>query len=112
MINLYSETEKILNDNGKDFWDILWVGGDDFQIELRDFLELSNKYYNNGYGRQEVATDLKLVGKDFWLERHEYDGAEWWEYKTLPQIKNLPMVKIHTLFDDCWNTLKECNRKE
>ena len=28
--------------------------------------------------------DLLIVGDDWWLERHEYDGAEWWEFKTLP----------------------------
>jgi hypothetical protein len=25
-----------------------------------------------------------VVGKDWWLERHEYDGSEWWEFKTMP----------------------------
>lgn len=28
---------------------------------------------------------LKIVGDNWWLERHEYDGAEWFEFKTLPQ---------------------------
>lgn len=27
---------------------------------------------------------LIVVGKDFWLERHEYDGSEWWEFKSIP----------------------------
>lgn len=25
-----------------------------------------------------------VVGDDWWLERHEYDGSEWWEFKRLP----------------------------
>ena len=29
--------------------------------------------------------DLLIVGKDFWLERVEYDGSEWWEFKTMPR---------------------------
>ena len=29
----------------------------------------------------EVAEDLVVVGDNWWIERHEYDGNEWWEYK-------------------------------
>lgn len=40
---------------------------------------------------------LTLVGEDFWLERKEYDGQEWWEYKTTPikpeKSKELLQVK-------------------
>ena len=25
-----------------------------------------------------------VVGNNWWLERHEYDGSEWWEYKQFP----------------------------
>ena len=27
---------------------------------------------------------LVVVGKDFWLERNNYDGSEWWEFKQVP----------------------------
>ena len=47
-------------------------------------ITILNFEYDDGYGITEVNMGLKLVGKDFWLERHEYDGSEWWEYKTLP----------------------------
>ena len=49
-----------------------------------EFAKLANKKYDNGYGGNEVPLDLIVVGKDWWLERHEYDGAEWWEFKKLP----------------------------
>jgi hypothetical protein len=26
-----------------------------------------------------------VIGSDWWLERHEYDGSEWWEFKSLPK---------------------------
>lgn len=26
-----------------------------------------------------------IVGDDWWMERHEYDGSEWWEFKELPK---------------------------
>lgn len=37
---------------------------------------------------EETIDMLKDCGKTeddvLWLERHEYDGSEWWEYKTMP----------------------------
>ena len=29
-----------------------------------------------------------IVGWNWWLERREYDGAEWWELETKPIIPN------------------------
>lgn len=41
--------------------------------------------YYGGYGRTEVALDLMVVGNNWWLERAEYDGMEWWEFKQMPK---------------------------
>ena len=68
----------------KTWEDVLWIGGSEFTISIEDFKLLANKEYDSGYGSQKVATDLKVVGKDWWLERFEYDGAEGWEYKESP----------------------------
>ncbi|KAK3680656.1 hypothetical protein B0T22DRAFT_446005 [Podospora appendiculata] len=65
--------------------DVVWVGGQEFEISKEEFLDLANVRYNYQYGATEVAGDLVVVGKDFWLERAEYDGLEWWEFKTLPR---------------------------
>ena len=80
MRNLREETVAVLQKNGKKWADVVGVCGDDFQITKEQFWELANKRYDSGYGGNEVAMDLKIVGSNFWLERHEYDGAEWWEY--------------------------------
>lgn len=40
--------------------------------------------YHDGFGGVEIDMGLIVVGKDFWLERHEYDGSEWWEFKSIP----------------------------
>lgn len=40
--------------------------------------------YDRGYGLQFINDDLKIVGKDWWLERYEYDGMEGWELHTYP----------------------------
>lgn len=49
-----------------------------------EFEKLANFDYNNGYGL--VAIDLNLIvrGSDWWLERGEYDGSEWWEFRREP----------------------------
>ena len=41
--------------------------------------------YDDGWGTQEL--DGIVVFTDCsWLERGEYDGSEWWEYRTTPSI--------------------------
>ena len=95
-MNLLEETIECLNDNGKCGADVLWVGRSyvDYKNHLRpiikyksswdDFCLKANFEYDDGYGSVEIARDLIVVGKDFWLERHDYDGSEWWEFKTMP----------------------------
>lgn len=86
-MNLLQETIKILNMNGKSLKDIQFVYTDEGCFVptngCKQFLDVE---YDNGYGENEIRMDLKLVGKDFWLERHEYDGSEWWEFKQLPKF--------------------------
>ena len=51
--------------------------------ELQFLYNLSQINYDSGYGGQELFGII--VFKDCtWLERHEYDGSEWWERKELP----------------------------
>lgn len=83
MSNLLNETKDILENNGKNFEDIIWIGSNDFYTK-ENFEEILNVDYDSGYGGQEIDTDLKVVGDSWWLERHEYDGSEWWEFKEMP----------------------------
>ena len=87
LINLKDETLEILDEHGKTWDDVEWIGSvrRNLTIDKNQFLILANREYNNGYGGNEVSLDLVVVGKDFWLERHEYDGSEWWEFKQLPK---------------------------
>ena len=84
MRNLLEETLECLEENGVELADVRWVGCREFQIPINEFLEKADAEYDSGYGWQEVATDLTVVGDNFWLERHEYDGSEWWEFKSMP----------------------------
>ena len=94
MKNLLNETIEVLKTNGKQETDVLWVGRNyyswtenknvAYKSTWDDFCLKANFYYDNGYGGNEIPMDLIVVGKDFWLERQDYDGYEWWEFKTLP----------------------------
>ena len=96
MKTLLDETIETLNKNGRIEEDVLWIGRG-FYVEPHPwhdkdkckntweyFKKNFNFIYDNGFGGEEIPMDLIIVGKDFWLERHSYDGAEWWEFKTMP----------------------------
>lgn len=84
MVNLLEETKKVLKEHGKTINDIKFIRGDAFNIPIGDFLLAADEEYDNGFGGTKVAEDLLIVGDNWWLERGEYDGREWWEFKTLP----------------------------
>lgn len=103
-MNLLTETLELLKRQGKSPENVQWVG-----VKERDFLDFfpslntppkdkavpigswgefaafADFDYNDGYGGNEINGDLVIVGDDWWLERVEYDGSEWWEFKTLPK---------------------------
>lgn len=84
--NLYRETMSTLNDHQHVPEEILWVGNEKYKMSWEKFAEFAKDYeYNAGFGGTEVPNDLLIVGRNFWLERHEYDGSEWWEYKEQPK---------------------------
>ena len=68
---------------------------------FEDFLKFLDREYDSGYGGQ------KLFGVIFcedgvWMQRGEYDGSEWWEYKELPEKPTAKgNVQITTKY---WNT--------
>jgi len=85
MKNLLEETLAILEKNGKTEKDVVWVGTQTQKTTWDKFQRVANKIYDDGFGAQAVAEEIMVVGKNWWLERHEYDGSEWWEYKELPK---------------------------
>lgn len=89
MSNLVKETIGYLAELGYGESDVLWVGSRDgkFAMSWADFEDkFKNLEYDAGFGRQEIAADLVVVGENWWLEREEYDGAECWAYKKYPEI--------------------------
>lgn len=112
MTNLWEETIEFLKENSKTFEDVLYIQGGDFKVTKENFEIVAKKTdYDDSFGAQHVATDLVLVGDGWWIERCEYDGSEWWEFKTIPTEKD-KVVPILYLDRGLWDTLKDINEVE
>lgn len=119
MENLLNETIEVLAKNNKTIEDIKWIGSNKYRVDIKKFIEIADVQYDSGYGAPQVAEDLIIVGENWWLERHEYDGSEWWEYKSFPvmpdkeiELKALTIDQAENLgFDvSCgWENLKKIN---
>ena len=85
-INLWDELNNILNENNKNLSDIKWIGiRGDKCFDTKQFLKVAKTFnYNCGFGTAILHEFLTVAGRYWWLERHEYDGSEWWEFKSLP----------------------------
>ena len=87
MINFIQETLNIMELNGKQKDDIKHIGSKDCYIEIDDFFRVFDVDYDNSFGSPHMPTDMVIIFNDgSWLERHEYDGSEWWEFKQTPKI--------------------------
>lgn len=85
--NLLKETLNVMESCHKRWEDIDFIAiKDNITISLEDFKKFANFEYDSGFGGAEVNENLVIVFKDgSWLERAEYDGSEWWEYKKTPE---------------------------
>jgi hypothetical protein len=97
MSNLLLETIDFIEAHGKKLSEVLWVSsveenGDEFWFSWDDFSSISDFNYDNSYGSLEIKEELKIVGDNWWMERHKYDGSEWWEFKTLPEIPKINKI--------------------
>ena len=111
-MNLLKETLECLKDNNKTPEDVLWVGSQDgkFAISWNEFIKLSENFeYDAGFGAQEVASNLVVVGDNWWLERSEYDGSESWEFKSIiKRSENSKKFKEIRM----WGPIEELNEEE
>lgn len=107
--NLWKETLLSLKKAGKTFADVLYIQGSDFAITKETFEQIAKKSnYYAGFGHAEVATDLVLVGDNWWLERYDSGGVERWVYKEKPKFIN-DFKDISQLTEGIWETLAEIN---
>ena len=85
MRNLLEETIKKIEEYNHTIHEVKFVTDDNVYCDWEDFVRDAKNYnYDAGFGGIEVNINLNVVGKNWWLERHEYDGSEWWEHKSIP----------------------------
>ncbi|MCW6701457.1 hypothetical protein NH288_05080 [Anaerococcus sp. NML200537] len=103
-MNLWEETLNDLKENSSSWEYVNFISCDGFRITKDNFKDIAvNTDYNNGYGRQEIASNLKLYGNDFVMIRLEYEGSEWWEYIPTKPDKNLEIKTISRLIYDYYH---------
>ena len=110
-MNLLKETIGEMLENNKTTYDVLWVGSADgeYAISWNEFKAIADFEYDSVFGWQEIAKDLIVVGNNWWLERHEYDGSEWWEFKVLPVKKENAKLLNIVETSSSWEDLSEMN---
>jgi hypothetical protein len=96
--NLLAETVKALQKNGKEASSVLFVNVGKISCTLDEFAEVANREYDAGFGSPEVSLSAKIVGRNWWLERVEYDGSEGWSFKSIPTQNPHGLVDSETFF--------------
>ena len=106
MTDLIQETKDYISALGYKKEDIDWIGCRDFRIPIDCFWDSPPQMYDDGYGTEEVATDLVIVFKDnSWIERDSYDGSEWWTRKALPR-KPVEIKFVTTFVNDNYDAYR------
>jgi len=84
-MNLLKETIHEMLSHGYLVTDIKYVIVDGMAYQWEDFAAVADFEYDSGYGSYEVNPQMTIVMEDgHWFEREEYDGSEWWKYRTYP----------------------------
>lgn len=113
--NLWKETIEALKVRHKTWDDVEWVGTRKIVIPKTVFEKAARALnYDSGFGAQVVVEDLLIVGKDWFMERHEYDGAESWHFKEHPKkpeaVFDKPECKLEGKYG--WVDFEEANSDE
>ena len=53
--------------------------------DMHNFIKSLDFKYNNGYGGQELYGCIWFKNGT-WSTRGEYDGSEWWDHHSIPEI--------------------------
>lgn len=103
--NLLSETLEVLTGCDKTPDDVRFVTDGLRSCSFEEFRSAAaNIEYYAGYGRNIISITLMIVGKGWWLERGEYDGSEWWNFKEVPKRPRRGVVHIGGTYDETFRT--------
>lgn len=100
MANLLHQTLATLARMDETPAEIMFIGSEatNHQCTWDEFCVLADKDYDNGFGIEEVATDLVIIcrsGARMW--RNSYDGSEWWEFSKpfdQPKVERKPITSL------------------
>lgn len=112
-MNLLQETIEDIEASGHTVDDIIFIGSETsgHSCTWDEYTKLANIEYDEEYGGQEIASDLKIVFKDGAdMTRGEYDGSEWWQYSR-PFVMPTELKPIKCLCGgNGWNSLSDLNK--
>jgi hypothetical protein len=94
MVNLLQETIIMLSEYNKSEDDVMFVTDGKHINTWEWFKKNADFLYDDGYGGNEISMGLKIVGKDWWLSRYEYDGSEWWEFRKKPKKQGMRVGEL------------------
>jgi hypothetical protein len=83
-INFKEETLVAIKESGHIIEDVEFVGTKDgkYRMNIDKFMRISNFEYDNGYGSENINSQVIVYFKDkSYLAREEYDGSEWWTHR-------------------------------
>lgn len=115
MINFLEETIEAIKDSEHTVQDVMFVGSEDgkYRVAWEEFEEIADFHYDSSYGNQIIAMDLIVYFKDHsWLERFEYDGAEYWEIVESKNFSEDDKYKSFTKLKGAYDTLDGLNDRE
>ena len=64
---------------------VITLNPDHTTPQYAEFLKTIAINYDSGFGSQKLRGTVWLEGGT-WLERHEYDGSEWWHHCKRPAL--------------------------
>lgn len=113
-VNLLEETKEAIEKARQCPENILFIGSPEsgYECTWEEFLILANIEYENGYGNQEVATDLVIIFKNGdVMSRKEHDGKEWWDIPfNFVEQKRIEKKPIKKLVGTLWPDLEGLNK--
>ncbi len=82
MQNFLRETLDFLKECDKTEEDVLYVSNGTTYCTWQDFVKQAELVgdYDDGFGSQEICPHLTIEGTNWFMQRHEYDGSENWEF--------------------------------